>query len=250
MRIDMTQVPLAEILSLREQYLVEMNCQVVHDSFHRRGFTDSYLLRVDGRTAGYGSIAGLPGHPRETVKEFYVLPEYRGSALPLFEALVDASGARIVEAQTNDRLLTLMLLDRARSIEPDKVLFADAFTTRLAGQGAVFRQVVDADQTRIFEHTREPAGDRVVEADGRVVATGGLMVHYNRPYADIYLEVAPDCRRRGFGSWLVQELKREAYETGRIPAARCAPENAASRAALAKAGMLPCARILIGRLRS
>ena len=56
-------------------------------------------------------------------------------------------------------------------------------------------------------------------------------------------------RRRGYGSYLIQELKRMAYEMGKVPAARCNASNEASRASLQKAGMLPCARMLAGPLR-
>jgi predicted GNAT family acetyltransferase len=56
-------------------------------------------------------------------------------------------------------------------------------------------------------------------------------------------------RRRGFGSYLVQELKRVAYEQGKRPAARCNPDNTASRNTMQKAGLLPCGRILTGRVK-
>jgi GNAT superfamily N-acetyltransferase len=71
------------------------------------------------------------------------------------------------------------------------------------------------------------------------VATGGLMFHYNVPYTDIYMDVAEPFRRRGFGSYLVQELKRLAYELGSIPCARCDPSNIGSRKTLQKAGTRP-----------
>ena len=80
----------------------------------------------------------------------------------------------------------------------------------------------------------------------RVVATGGALYHYNPPYGDLYMEVREDCRRRGFGSYLIQELKRVCYEGGKKPAARCNDSNTASRRTLQKAGLLPCGRILFG----
>ncbi len=64
------------------------------------------------------------------------------------------------------------------------------------------------------------------------------------------MEVDEPSRRRGIGGYLIQELKRVAYEMGRVPAARCNVTNAASRATLQKAGMLPCARVLAGVLKT
>jgi GNAT superfamily N-acetyltransferase len=76
------------------------------------------------------------------------------------------------------------------------------------------------------------------------------MTHYNPPYGDLYMEVDERFRRRGYGSYLIQELKRVSYEAGLVPAARCNVANGASRATLQKAGLLPCARLLSGVLAS
>ena len=80
----------------------------------------------------------------------------------------------------------------------------------------------------------------MIESEGVPVATGGVLFHYNPPYGDIYMGVNEVYRRRGFGSYLVQELKRIAYEMGKIPAARCNASNVASRRTLQKAG---CCRV-------
>jgi GNAT superfamily N-acetyltransferase len=233
---------------MREEYRREMNCQIVHDSWHERGFTDSYILKVDGRLVGYGSVGGSPGEPRVVVKEFFVLPDCRGMAAPVFRGLIEKSGATTIEAQTNDRLLSLLLWDHAANVISDTVLFADATTTNVRLPGTILRRLAKADRVRSFPHTTEPVGDWGLEQEGRIVATGGLFFHYNPPYGDIYMEVAATHRRRGLGSLLVQELKRIAREGGHVPAARCSSDNLASRLTLERAGMLPCARILRGRL--
>ena len=238
----------AEIRDLREAYRSEMACQIVHDSWHARGFVTSYLLRVDGRVAGYGSVGGPPAELRDTIKEFHVLPELRALALPLFRALAAASGAHHVEAQTNDTLLLLMLLDCASAITSESVLFSDATATTLTVDGVSFRLLGEEDRARAFVHTLEPIGQYGFELDGEIVATGGLLYHYNPPYGDIYMEVAPAYRGRGLGSCLVQELNRLCYEGGHVPVARCHHTNIASRRTLQRAGMLPCARIVRGRL--
>ena len=248
MSIDVTPVPLEEVLPLRELYRREMNCQIVHDSLPGRGFGDLFLLRSDGRVAGYGFVMGYQGEPKDMIREFYVLPAYRGSALPMFRRLIEVSQARRIEAQTNDVLLTLMLYDCASEITSDTVVFHDALTTSLAVPGAIFREVADADKERIFEHKVEPVGEWLLEVDGAIVATGGIATHYNPPYGDLFMEVDEPHRRRGYGSYLIQELKRVAYEMGKVPAARCNVANAASRATLQKAGLLPCARLLGGVL--
>src|SRR5262249_40511880 len=175
---------------------------------------------------------------------------YRGKALPLFRRLIETSRARRIEAQTNDVLLTLMLYDCAGEIRSETVVFHDALVTDFSVPGAILRQVADADRERIFEHTGEPVGEWLIEADGGIVATGGVATHYTPPYGDLFMEVDEPHRRRGYGSYLIQELKRVAYEMGRIPAARCNVANAASRATLQKTGLLPCPRLLCRVLAS
>jgi GNAT superfamily N-acetyltransferase len=248
MEIDVALVSPEETRALRDLHRHEMNCQIIRDSWHARGYTDSYLLRVDGRLAGYGLVGGVPGDPKETFVEFFVRPRGRAAALPLFRRLVELSGARSVIAQTNDVLLTLMLYDCAQGVESDTILFEDVLTTALTAPGAVFRRAVESDEGRIFAHAVEPVGDWVIEVDGEIVATGGHMTHYNVPYGDVYMEVAEPFRQRGYGSYLVQEVKRACYEAGKVPAARCHVANLGSRATLQKAGLLPCARMLTGTL--
>jgi GNAT superfamily N-acetyltransferase len=106
----------------------------------------------------------------------------------------------------------------------------------------------DAEKERVFEHKHEPVGDWVIEHSGMVVATGGALFHYNPPYGDLFMEVHETHRRQGFGSYLIQELKRSCYEIGKVPAARCNASNVGSRNTLQKAGMLPCGRILVGEV--
>jgi RimJ/RimL family protein N-acetyltransferase len=92
-------------------------------------------------------------------------------------------------------------------------------------------------------------GDYVLEVQGEIVATGGFMTHYNPPFGDLYMEVRPDCRGRGYASFILQEIKKACYAAGRVPAARCPIGNKASRAALLKAGMKVCGFMLLGHVR-
>jgi GNAT superfamily N-acetyltransferase len=244
MSIEVTRTEADDVLPLRELYRREMGCQIVHDAFLPRGFSDPYLVRVDGQVAGYGLVANR--HIPDTVDEFFLLAEQRGAALPAFRGLIEVSGAKRIRAQSNDRLLSLLLYDCATNISSDTILFEDGLTTHLESPEGKLVSVTKADQERLFDHKHEPEGDWGIECEGQIVATGGLLFHYNPPYGDIYMEVDEPYRRRGFGSYLVQELKRIAYEMGKVPAARCNVANTASRLTLQKAGMLPCGRILMG----
>jgi GNAT superfamily N-acetyltransferase len=250
MSLDVTRVPAEAVEPLRDLYRVEMNCQIVLDSWHRRGWVDSYVFQSGGRVIGYGLVGGIRRDPVDTVTEFFVLPEHRGAALPLFRRLVDLSGARLAEVQSNDRLFSVMLYDCATEIRSDVVLFEDGLTTHLAAPGATFRRTTKDEGEALARQGLDRDAEWVLEFDHALVAAGGILTHYNQPYGDLYMGVAEGVRRRGFGAFFVQELKRTAYEQGRIPAARCNVANLASRATLQRAGMFPCARVLIGKLRA
>jgi GNAT superfamily N-acetyltransferase len=241
-----------DILPLRTRSRQEMNCQIVHDSIHtRRGWTSSYALHLDGITAGFGSIAiAGPWKGKPTIFEFYVLPEYRGRAFDLFETFVEASGARLMEIQSNDTVLAVMLHTYARDIWSEKIVFRDGVTTALEANGARLQQLTPDHEVHAAIAARQGGTEWHLQSEGQTVATGGLMFHYNVPYGDIYMEVAEPFRRRGLGAYLVQEMKRIAYELGAIPCARCSPENVPSRLTLQKAGLVPYAHILNGTIKT
>lgn len=249
MKLDATLAAADVVRPLRELYRREMHCQIIHDSWLGRGWVDPYLLTIDGATVGYGLVGGIRAENKVIVIEYFVLSQARAAALPLFRRMVEVSGAQEVETQSNDRLTTLMLYDCVPEIESRVVLFEDKVTTHFTVDGATFRKFDAArDAGRVLGRTADEPDEWLIEADGEVVAAGGLLFHYNPPYGDIYMEVAEAHRRRGYGSFLVQELKRAAYEMGKIPAARCNAENVGSRATLQKAGMHPCGRMLAGKI--
>ena len=239
-----------DVLPLRARQREEMNCQIVHDSIHRReGWTLSYLLDRDGVVVGFGSVAlSGPWKGKLTIFEFYVLPEHRSRAFDVFETFLGASGARFFEVQSNDVLLTVMLHTYGREVVSEKIVFHDQLTTTLLPNGAILRCSTPAEEIRNCLEQRQGGGEWTLEADGMIAGKGGILFHYNRPYGDIYMEVNEPFRRRGLGSYLVQELKRECYELGAVPCARCNPANVASRRTLQKAGFVPFAHILDGSI--
>ena len=240
-----------DVLPLRTRFREEMNCQIVHDSIHRRpGWTLSYLFQWSGTTVGFGLVAvGGPWKDKPTILEFYLLPAHRTRAFAFFEAFMASSGARFFEVQSNELLSTAMALTYAQDVSSEKVVFRDGLTTELAVRGAVLKAVSTQDEIRLCIERRQGGGEWLLEFDGKVAAKGGILFHYNRPYGDIYMEVDESMRRRGLGSYLVQELKREAYKLGAIPCARCSPNNVPSRKTLQRAGFIPFAHILVGSLR-
>lgn len=238
---------LESILALRDMYRLEMSCQIIHDSIHSRpGWTQEYSLRIDGAQVGYGSVAiAGPWTQVPALYEVFVARPYRLKMFELFGALRKACGAKRMEIQSNDTLTSVVFHAFAKNIESDSVLFEDAMTTNFA-PGAKFRTATAEDGLEVSSQQLPWHG--VVELNGSVVATGGILFHYNRPYGDIYMDVREEFRRRGLGSFIVQELKRVSYEGGFKPGARCRPTNVPSQRTLQRAGFVPYGHILVGDL--
>jgi GNAT superfamily N-acetyltransferase len=237
---------LERIQPWRDMHRLEMSCQITHDSIHDRPvWTREYLLSVGDTPVGYGSVAvGGPwtGHP--TVYEFYVVPTQRLRLFDLYRTLLAVTQAVQIEVQSNDVLATVMLHAFGSQVATEAILFRDAMLTALAPAGAGFREPTASESPDVPAAHRRWRG--VVEVDGTVAATGGILFHYNRPFGDIFMDVREPFRRRGLGSFLVQELKRVCYEGGHVPAARCNPDNIASQRTLQRAGFVPCGHILKG----
>jgi GNAT superfamily N-acetyltransferase len=246
MAILINKTKFEDIHALRELFLFETHCQSRFHATHHRGRSDTWLILHGTDAIGYGAVKGLDEPDRNTIFEFHILPPYRELAIDCFLELIRASGATFIECQTNHALLAEQLMQFVVDIHTTTILFKDDAVTELPQLDRVVRSRREGDD--LFEHHLEPAGDHVLVSEGRILATGGFLTHYNPPFADLYMEVHPDHRRKGHGSFLVQELKKLCYLSGRVPAARCDLDNQASRATLLRSGMTIAGYIRRGRI--
>lgn len=246
--LNVTRIDLKEILYLRTLFLQENNFQIRYNACHERGWTDSYVVTYNKEKIGYGAIKGNENtDDRDTIFEFYIIPSFRNLSLGAFLELLHASKATFIECQSNDLLLSSLLYQYGQDISSNVVLFEDHITSDIKMNKIVFRKRNESDV--VFEHRAEPVGDYVLELNSEIVATGRFLRHYNMPFADLYMEVKEDCRRKGLGSFLIQELKRQCYLAGRVPAARTGTDNVASRATLIKAGCKIAGFMLLGKVK-
>jgi RimJ/RimL family protein N-acetyltransferase len=166
--------------------------------------------------------------------------------MPLATALVAASSVTAVECQTNDPCLFPVAQALAPARRPTTVLFEAPGTPQ--PRRSTDRHLRLRGDDPSFPHTFEPVGDHVLDVDGDIVGTGGWLTHYNPPFADIYMEVAPAHRRKGYGTRLVAGLIEACWLAGHIPAARCSIDHVASRATLRAAGMREVGQVVVGTI--
>lgn len=229
MNITVQSTAPGAVAAMRTQFLQELNRQFVLDKCYRYGWADAYAFLLDGTAVGYGAVWGsITRQRRDAVFEFYLQPPYRRYAHEVFGTLHALCGATYIEAQSNDALLFSLLCTHTRNIQPEAILFEDRETTALSIPGAALQPVNAGEESDDSQY-------RLVH-NGQTVATGGLMLNYNPPYADIYMEVNEGFRGNGYGSFIVQALKSEAYRMGRVPSARCNVQNRISQNTLQRAG--------------
>lgn len=265
-QVEVVLTALDEIRDLRNLYLRELDDVVRYEREIQQGQTRIFVLRSGGRTLGYGILHG-EGEDRSTIVEFFLLPEFRQGRVELFKQFAEATGATGVQARTNDTGLLLLLYECTQDIVPGQYYFVDAETTHYAAPDVRYRPItlddldmltpiMTSDQGWPFEvpdraalaHWIETRKGRMLEGDGGVTAIGAILTNYNPPFATLGMVVMRHCRRRGYGTYLLQELKRETYAIAKIPRADCAVWNTASRATLLRAGFDIHARALRGDL--
>ena len=140
--------------------------------------------------------------------------------------------------RTNAKKEINMLFEFSTDIYAQAILFKDLHETQL--------QILNTTFSKLESSNDDP--EYHLEYNGEIVASDGYVWNYNFPFLDIYYEVKENHRRKGFGSLITQELKKQAYKLDRVPAARCNVKNKASQRTLLKAGMQVCGHILIGKI--
>lgn len=238
---EIRKVTLPVISEMRKQFLSENNIQFVLDKCHRYGWADTYVFSESGAHVGYGAVWGKDNrHDRDAIFEFYIYKDFGHLAKEFFEALCIASKALWIECQSNDKFLFPLFEKFSLDGVAEAFLFADDHATYLRQEGTslVNRPQGNPDDCQY-----------ILVQNGEQVGEGGFMLNYNFPYADIYYSVDEIHRRKGFGSFFVQELKKEIYRMGRVPSARCNVTNSISKATMIKAGMVVCGTRLVGRLK-
>lgn len=232
-----------EIAHLRDELNASARCQIVRWTNLTRGFGYEVAVEDGAKLVGYGVIRTTDDE--DTLIEFFAIKEV--DFLAVARAILEFSKAPLIEAQSNLPFMPEILEQFSNNQTPGPLLFADGEPSQLDVPNAIFRAVSSSDT--IFEHKSEPVGNWCIECDNAVVATGGFFTHYNPPYADLYMEVHPHFRKRGFGSFLIQNLRSVCRSQSLIPAARCNFDNVASAKCLQRGGMVACGNLTIGRVR-
>jgi GNAT superfamily N-acetyltransferase len=249
--MDAKQVEFVMIEPIRKRFSESMKCQVIYESLHHRGWVDYWSLVESGKTIGYAAIVrGGPWMGQRAVFEFYLLPEYQNRIFDVFEQFRRTARPDHITCQTNCPQLPILLQANCDPIQIDSILFEAGGETFLSTEDFELVPMNPRWRAECIALQLEADCQFVLLIDQKVVGSGGWLSHYNPPYVDLYMQIAEPFRGQGYGALLVQEIKRMAIADGKTPAARCRPDNAASRRTLQRAGLVPCGLLLTGKLAS
>lgn len=248
MRIKIEQTNYQNITQIRQLFLQQNNFQIRYDACHHRNWADEYLIFGNDSTIGYVSIKGKEDYlkDRDALFEFFLLPEARRHTNLIFNHLVQEINFKFIECQSNDAHLAHLLFEFTKGIRTDTILFSDYLVTNYTLDNVLFRLRKELDPAI---DKKKDNGQYILEKAGKVVADGGFLTHYNPPFADLFMKVRSEERNNGFGTIIVQEIKRVCYQQGKVPGARCHIDNKASKATLLKAGFQVAGFMLIGEVK-
>lgn len=246
MEITVRPVDREVIRGIRQERFSNLSFQFRYYACYDRNWCDGYGIFEANDLIGYGLVKGKDNfRDRDSIFEYH-LKTQSGQSLTIFKKLIAISHAKYIECQTNDLVLSGLMRQLTQLIQPESILFQFDDPTNFAFADVLFRERSDSDQ--VFEHEHEPIGEYVLEHENMVVATGGFYAHYNPPFVDLFMEVHPGFRNRGYGSFLLQEVIKICRQQGKTPAARCAVTNMASQKTLLKAGLVKVGEVQVGEI--
>ena len=123
MEVQVTRIGLQEIKHFRILFLHENHFQFTYDKCHYYGWADTYVFSLDEKKIGYGAVWGKDKREdRDAIMEFFVLSPFRPYADLIFKRFIEVSGARYIECQSNDPLLTeIVNVTPGRRQSPKKI---------------------------------------------------------------------------------------------------------------------------------
>lgn len=219
-----------------------------------------YLERLvsAGRTWCYDQVAYAVANHGQLV-EFFVAKSHVAEIGTLFDAAMMSSGATRVLCKSFDTQLLFAALSHPAEVTSVGLLFRRMANTSFLPQDALtFRSGSIDDVAAIarlddgffddaseIQSYAEAGGLFVLSTLGEVVGCGiATPVVTGRPDIDVGMWVAPNHRRKGYGSHIVAYLKYHFLTRGLHPICGCDTSNLASYRALNAAGFASEHRLL------
>ena len=179
--------------------------------------------------------------------ELFVIESQRHRLISLFDEIMEISGASIVFCKSFDRLLLHAALSRPAQVSTFSFMFrriVDADFQPILGLSFRMGTAADAQAILAFDdgffHGPEEIADYancgelvLLESTDGILGCGiAKPVIPGRPDMDIGMLVAPNHRRKGYGTHIISFLKDYCLQRGQRPICGCGADNIASQRTL------------------
>lgn len=196
----------------------------------------------------------------KTLVEFYIFKDYYIYSQEIFKYIIESDMVENAAVSTRQSEFLSLCLDFQKSLYVSAYLFTDAdnkkhelyhcenLSFRLAKKGDI-KVINNKCESRPQEYYEELIRNEqlfVLYEGDILLGIGEFRINrtHSGQYADIGMVVAEEHRRKGFGTYIIIQLKEHCYRKKLKPMASCDRYNVASKNTLLKAGFISEHRII------
>jgi GNAT superfamily N-acetyltransferase len=241
------------IENLREEYLDSLPFpqELYLELFCREA--DSLLVSVDITEVGYLLMLD------STILEFYVIDEYLAHSDEIFIKALSDFNIKNSIAKSFDFLIMSISLTHSKSSIVEGCLFRDFIGNEIEANARISHRLATINDFEMLKNHMEEVFDHeqeildVLHQDGmNIYSIDEKMIGYGifqrsiegRNSFDIGMYVVPDERKKGYGSYIINDLRLLCKQNGWYPTLGCDINNIGSRKTLEKAGFVSKHRIV------
>lgn len=187
--------------------------------------------------------------------QFYIVQEYLSEGEAIFRLFLEKLNIKQGMVGTNNPTFLSLALNRVKKMEVNTLLFKKTLDVTIAEKEGTLRKAQEGDTTRIVDFCHYSIGAPkmwlemyiggliangevyILEKAGDIIGTCEVRKNVTAPtYVDIGMIVSPDYRKRGYGTYLLDQAKKIAIELGLTPICSCEKENLGSLKAIHNCG--------------
>lgn len=211
-----------------------------------------FEIRDSSNVIGYACIGD-----NNVSLQFYIIPEYRKQGVELFRQFIQELDIKNGIVGTNNPVYLSLALHTGRKPDIHTYLFEPGFETTVNDKKGDFKMCTPEDIERIVVHGHKSVGASkewltgyfgdliekgevfVLEKKGEIIGTCEVRKSATAPaYADIGMIVAPEFRKQGYGTLLLNKAKTIAIEWSKIPICSCEKDNTGSLKSIQNCGFV------------
>ncbi len=222
------------------------------------GNSACYEISYNNKFVGHFSV-----NSHKTLVEFYILKEYYIYSQEIFIYIIKSDMVEDAAVSTKQSEFLSLCLDFQKSVYVSSYLFTDTENKKYElnhYENLSFRLAKKSDIQAInnkCESRPQEYYEELIENDQLFVLYEGdillgigefrISKTHQGQYGDIGVVVAEEYRRKGIGTYIINQLKEHCYRNNLKPMASCDSKNIASMNTLIKAGFISEHRIIYVR---